>query len=105
MRLLNPMGLAWAAIALPIIGLYILRIRRRRQLVPTLMFWDQIFQDTAPRSLWRRLRHIGARESTQSPALCLATMTVHRTNTRPRLRRGQASQARCLQRRTRWRWR
>jgi hypothetical protein len=51
------MGLFWAAVALPIIALYILKIRRRRQMVPTLMFWDQIFQDTAPRSLWRRLRH------------------------------------------------
>lgn len=57
MSLLSPMALAWAAVALPIIGLYILRIRRRRQIVPTLLFWDQIFQDTAPRSLWRRLRH------------------------------------------------
>ncbi len=57
MSLLNPIGLAWAAVAVPIIALYVLKIRRRRQVVPTLMFWDQIFQDTAPRSLWRRLRH------------------------------------------------
>lgn len=57
MNLLNPGALAWAALALPIIGLYVLRIRRRRQQVPTLMFWDRIFEETAPRSLWRRLRH------------------------------------------------
>lgn len=57
MSLLHPLALAWAAVALPIVALYILRIRRRRQAVPSLMFWAQIFQDTAPRSLWRRLRH------------------------------------------------
>lgn len=42
---------------MPIVLLYILRIRRRRQVVPTLMFWDQIFRETAPRSLWRTFRH------------------------------------------------
>ena len=57
MSLLNPLGLAWAALAVPILALYILKVRRHRQVVPTLMFWDQIFRDTAPRSLWRRLRH------------------------------------------------
>ncbi len=57
MSLLNLSALAWSAMAIPIIALYILRIRRRRQVVPTLMFWDQIFQDTRPRSLWRTLRH------------------------------------------------
>ncbi len=57
MSLLNPIALAWAAVAVPIVALYILKIRRRRHVVPTLMFWDQLFQDAAPRSLWRRLRH------------------------------------------------
>src|SRR5678810_169430 len=57
MIFLHPIALAWAAVAIPIIGLYILRIRRRRQEVPTQIFWNQIFQDSAPRSLWRRLRH------------------------------------------------
>lgn len=58
MNLLNPAALAWGAIAMPIVALYVLRVRRRRQVVPTLMFWDRIFQDTVPRSLWRRLRHL-----------------------------------------------
>jgi len=57
MNFLHPMALAWSAVALPIVVLYLLKIRRRRQTVPTLMFWDQIFEETAPRSLWRRLRH------------------------------------------------
>jgi hypothetical protein len=57
MSLLNPAALAFAAMAIPIIVFYVLRIRRRRQLVPTLMFWDQIFDEAAPRSLWRRLRY------------------------------------------------
>ncbi len=57
MSLLHPIGLVWAAVAIPVIALYILRIRRRRQVVPTVMLWDQIFQETTPRSLWRHLRH------------------------------------------------
>jgi len=57
MNLLNPAGLIWATVAIPIIALFVLRIRRRRQTVPTLMFWEQIFEEATPRSLWRRLRH------------------------------------------------
>jgi len=57
MNLLNPAGLIWASVAIPIVVLFVLRIRRRRQTVPTLMFWEQIFEEATPRSLWRRLRH------------------------------------------------
>lgn len=57
MTFLNPMALAWLAIGIPVIALYILRIRRRRQVVPTLLFWDRVFQDAQPRSLWRTMRH------------------------------------------------
>ncbi len=57
MNLLNPTNLLWAFIALPILALYILKVRHRRQVVPTLMFWDQIYKDAAPRALWRRMRY------------------------------------------------
>ena len=36
---------------------YILKIRLRRVPVSTLLFWEQIFEEKKPRSLWQRLRH------------------------------------------------
>ena len=39
----------------PIVLLYILRIRLRRQPVSTLLFWDQLFDEKKPRSWWQRL--------------------------------------------------
>ncbi len=51
-----PSLLWWSAIALPIIGLYILRTRPRRHVVTTLLFWDQVFDDRRQRAWWRNLR-------------------------------------------------
>ena len=53
-----PAGWWWALMAAPIIILYILRIRLRRQPVSTLLFWNQIFEEKRPRSIWQRLRHL-----------------------------------------------
>lgn len=58
MSFAHPAALAWAALALPIIGFYILKIRLRRVPVSTSMFWDQIFEEKRPRSLWQHLRHL-----------------------------------------------
>ena len=45
MTWLNPwMGL-WALLAVPVILLYVLRVRRRRIPVPTLLFWDDVFEE------------------------------------------------------------
>lgn len=57
MNLVHPAALALGALALPIIGFYILKIRLRRVPVSTLLFWEQIFEEKKPRSLWQQLRH------------------------------------------------
>jgi hypothetical protein len=54
----NPSGWWWLALAIPILLLYILKIRLRRQQVPTLLFWDQLFDEKKPRAWWQRLRHL-----------------------------------------------
>src|SRR4051812_17853508 len=58
MNLANPAAMAWAALAIPIVGFYILKIRQRRVAVSTTMFWQQIFEEKPPRSLWEHLRHL-----------------------------------------------
>lgn len=58
MNLVNPAALIFAALALPVVVFYILKIRLRRVPVSTLMFWRQIFEEKKPRSIWQRLRHL-----------------------------------------------
>ena len=58
MSLTNPMALLWAGLAVPIVIFYILKIRMRRVPVSTVMFWQQVFEEKRPRSIWQRLRHL-----------------------------------------------
>ena len=58
MNLVNPAALFLAGLAVPIVVFYILKIRLRRVPVSTLLFWQQIFEEKKPRSLWQRLRHL-----------------------------------------------
>ena len=58
MNLAFPVALAWAALAVPIVIFYILKVRLRRIPVSTTMFWRQIFEDKPPRSLWETLKHL-----------------------------------------------
>lgn len=58
MNLAFPVALVWAALAVPIIIFYILKVRLRRVPVSTTMFWRQIFEDKPPRSLWETLKHL-----------------------------------------------
>jgi hypothetical protein len=44
--------------AAPLVLLYVLRIRRRRFPAPTLLFWEEVFQDSKPRAWWQRLRSL-----------------------------------------------
>lgn len=53
----NPAGWWWAALALPILAFYILKVRLRRESVSTLLFWDRVFDEKKPRSWWQQLRH------------------------------------------------
>jgi hypothetical protein len=58
MNFANPSAFVWAAIAVPIVIFYILKIRLRRVPISTVLFWRQIFDEKKPRSLWERLRHL-----------------------------------------------
>src|SRR5947209_18736726 len=58
MNLANPAALLWAALIVPIVIFYILKIRLRRIPVSTVIFWRQIFEEKKPPSLWQRLRHL-----------------------------------------------
>jgi hypothetical protein len=55
-----PIALTLAAIALPIIALYILKVRLRRVPVSTNLFWKQIYHEKPPRSLWQHFRHLSS---------------------------------------------
>lgn len=56
--LAHPSALAWFALAAPIVIFYILKIRLRRVPVSTILFWQQIFEEKQPRSIWQHLRHL-----------------------------------------------
>lgn len=58
MNLVNPAALALAALAVPVVVFYILKVRLRRVPVSTLMFWRKVFDEKRPRSIWQRLRHL-----------------------------------------------
>ena len=57
MQLAHPTALLWFLLALPIVIFYMLAVRARRTPVSTVLFWNQVFQETRLRSSWRRLRH------------------------------------------------
>lgn len=58
MNLALPGAMMWAFLGIPILIFYILKIRMKRVPVSTVMFWEQIFQDKQPRSIWQTLRHL-----------------------------------------------
>lgn len=57
MNLVSPERWVWLAVAIPIVILYVLRSRLRKQSVSTLLFWDELFDQKRQRSWWQRLRH------------------------------------------------
>ena len=58
MNFLSPTSLLLFGLAIPIIALYILRLRRRREPVSTLMFWEELFRERQTTSLFQRLKHL-----------------------------------------------
>lgn len=56
-QLAAPQLAVWGLLALPIIALFILRVRLRREPVSTLLFWDQLMEDRRRRAWWQRLRN------------------------------------------------
>ncbi len=57
MNFFSPMALFFGLAALPIIAFYFLKVRQRKVTVPTLLFWNKVFQEKAPQSLFQKLRH------------------------------------------------
>ncbi|MCA9066460.1 MAG: VWA domain-containing protein, partial [Planctomycetaceae bacterium] len=53
-----PTAFLLTAIVLPVIALYILKVRLRRVPVSTNLFWKQVFEEKPPRALWKNLRHL-----------------------------------------------
>ncbi|NUQ01985.1 MAG: VWA domain-containing protein, partial [Armatimonadetes bacterium] len=56
MRLLNPWGLAWLALIVPLVLLYLLRLRRRELTVSSVLFWSQAIQDMQANTPLQRLQ-------------------------------------------------
>ena len=58
MNFLSPTSLFLFGLAIPIVALYILKLRRRREPVSTLMFWEELFRERQTTSLFQRLKHL-----------------------------------------------
>ncbi len=56
MTLLAPAAMWFSLVGLAVLGLYLLKIRRRRQVVPALDFWRSLAPQTQARSLFQQLR-------------------------------------------------
>jgi Ca-activated chloride channel family protein len=56
MGLLAPLGLALAALSIPILILYMLRLRRRDVLVSSTLLWQRLLRDREANAPWQRLR-------------------------------------------------
>ena len=56
MQLLTPLALAGGLLALPVLLLYMLRLRRQELEVSSIMLWQQLLQDTEANTPWQRLR-------------------------------------------------
>src|SRR5574341_1136278 len=56
MSFLTPLALIGGLIAIPIILLYMLRLRRREVVVSSTYLWRQVVQDQEANTPWQRLR-------------------------------------------------
>ncbi len=56
MAFLTPLALLGALLAIPIILLYMLRLRRREVVVSSTLLWQQILRDSEANTPWQRLR-------------------------------------------------
>jgi hypothetical protein len=53
---LAPTFLALGLLSLPILALYLLRLRRQEMIVSSTLLWEELFQDREANSPWQRLR-------------------------------------------------
>lgn len=56
MTLLNPTALILGALALPILLLYMLKLRRRRVEISSILLWQMLLRDRQANTPWQRLR-------------------------------------------------
>lgn len=56
MGLLTPLALAFAALGIPILILYMLKLRRRDVLVSSTLLWQRLLRDREANAPWQRLR-------------------------------------------------
>lgn len=56
MSFATPLFLGMGALALPVIALYILKVKRRKATVPYLRLWEELLVETRARSLFQRLK-------------------------------------------------
>src|SRR5437764_9359380 len=56
MNLLAPAALGLAALAAPIVAMYILKMRRRERVVSSTFLWEQALRDVQANAPWQRLR-------------------------------------------------
>ena len=56
MQLLSPLFLALSALALPIILLYMLKLRRKQTQVSSTMLWEKILRDKQANTPWQKLK-------------------------------------------------
>jgi len=56
MQLLTPLALAGGLLAIPVLLLYMLRLRRQELEISSIMLWQQLLQDTEANTPWQRLR-------------------------------------------------
>ncbi|MBI2301838.1 MAG: VWA domain-containing protein [Armatimonadetes bacterium] len=56
MHLIHPWGLAWLGLAVPIILLYLLRLKRREMTVSSVLFWEHAVEDLHANAPFQRLR-------------------------------------------------
>ncbi|HIP73645.1 MAG TPA: hypothetical protein EYH05_19890, partial [Anaerolineae bacterium] len=56
MSFLTPAFLALGALAIPIILLYMLRLRRREVMVSSTMLWQKLLRDREANAPWQKLR-------------------------------------------------
>src|SRR5215207_6620036 len=56
MGLVTPVALGLAALSLPIIALYLLKIRRQEEIVSSTLLWDRVARDLEANQPWQRFR-------------------------------------------------
>jgi len=54
--LLTPLALGLSALAVPIVLMYVLKLRRQEHIVPSTFLWRQALEDIQANAPWQRLR-------------------------------------------------